>query len=122
MRQDRFDQPSSKTGMALLRYDKDIGKIGKGRLIGDQAGKADLRALAIEAKDERVSNRATQCIERDIARPVRALGKKMMDQCDIETGRIGIDLIMPAADHAAGEDSLGHRGNPCSLALDDAGA
>jgi hypothetical protein len=50
MSQDRFDQPLPEAGVAFLRDDEDIGEVGKGRLIGDNAGEADLRALAINAK------------------------------------------------------------------------
>jgi hypothetical protein len=57
MSQDRLDQPLPEAGVALLRDDEDIGEVGKGRLIGDDAGKADLRALAINAKHERMSDR-----------------------------------------------------------------
>jgi hypothetical protein len=46
---------------------------------------------------------------------MRALGKKMMDQRNIETGRVSVDLKAPAADHAAGNNGLGHRGNPARL-------
>ncbi len=122
MSQDRLDQPLPEAGVALLRDDEDIGEVGKGRLIGDDSGEADLRALAINAEHERMSKRTTQGIQRDIARPVRALGEKMMDQRDIETARVSVDFKAPAADCAAGNNGLGHRGNPCSLAVDDAGA
>ena len=108
--------------VALLCDDEDIGEVGKARLVGDDAGEANLRAAAIHAEHNRMSDGATQSIERDPARPVRALGEKMVDQCDIETGGVSIDLIAPAADHAAGNNGLGHRGNPCSLALDDTAA
>jgi hypothetical protein len=60
MSQDRFDQPLPETGVALLRDDEDIGEIGKGRLIRDNAGEADLRALAINAENERMIQRASQ--------------------------------------------------------------
>ena len=62
MSQDRFDQPLPETGVALLRDDEDIGEVGKGRLIGDNAGEADLRALAINAENERMIQRASQRI------------------------------------------------------------
>jgi hypothetical protein len=62
MSQDRLDQPLSEAGVAFLRDDEDIGEVGKGRLIGDDAGKADLRALAINAEHERMSDRTTQSI------------------------------------------------------------
>ena len=62
MSQDRFDQPLPETGVALLRDDEDIGEIGKGRLIRDNAGEADLRALAINAENERMIQRASQRI------------------------------------------------------------
>jgi hypothetical protein len=112
MSQDRLDQPLPETDIALLRGNEDIGEVSKSRLVGDEACKTDLRGFAIEAKSHRVRNRATHCFERDVARPVRALGEKMMDPFDIETGGIGIDLIAPAADHAAGNNGLGHRDNP----------
>ena len=60
MSQDRFDQPLPEAGVALLRDDKDIGKVSKGRLIGDNAGEADLRVLAINAEHERMIQRAMQ--------------------------------------------------------------
>src|SRR6516162_4510443 len=107
MSQDRLDQPLSETDVALLGDNEDIGEIGKSRLVGDEACKADLRVVAIETERHRVSNRASHCFERDVARPVGALGEKMMDLFDIETGGIGIDLIAPAADHAAGNYGLG---------------
>ena len=62
MSQDRFDQPVPEAGGAFLRDDEDIGEVGKGRLIGDDAGKADLRALSINAEHERMSDRTTQTI------------------------------------------------------------
>jgi hypothetical protein len=62
MSQDRLDQPLPETGVALLRDDEDIGEVGKGRLISDDAGKADLSALAINAEHERMSDRTTQSI------------------------------------------------------------
>ena len=62
MSQDRFDQPLPEAGVALLRDDEDIGEVGKSRLIGDNAGEADLRALAINAKHERMIQRAMQRI------------------------------------------------------------
>jgi hypothetical protein len=68
-----------------------------------------------------MSNRTTQNVERDVARPVRALSEKIVDQSDIEAGRVSVDLLMPAADDAAGNDGLGHRGNPCSRTLGDTG-
>jgi hypothetical protein len=112
MSQDRLDQPLSETDVALLGDNEDIGEVGKGRLVGDEARKANLRAVAIETERHRVSNRAMHCFERDVACPMRALGEKIMDPFDIETGGIGIDLIAPAADHAAGNYGLGHRDNP----------
>ena len=62
MSQDRFDQPLPEAGVAFLRDDEDIGEVGKGRLIGDNAGEADLRALAINAENERMIQRASQRI------------------------------------------------------------
>jgi hypothetical protein len=62
MSQDRFDQPLPEAGVALLRDDEDIGEVGKGRLIGDNAGEADLIALAINAEHERMIQRAMQRI------------------------------------------------------------
>jgi hypothetical protein len=62
MSQDRFDQPLPEAGVAFLRDDEDIGEVGKGRLIGDNAGEADLHALAINAKHERMIQRAMQRI------------------------------------------------------------
>ena len=62
MSQDRLDQPLPDAGVALLRDDEDIGEVGKGRLIGDDAGKADLRARSINAEHERMSDRTTQSI------------------------------------------------------------
>lgn len=62
MSQDRLDQPLPEAGVALLRDDEDIGEVGKGRLIGDDAGKADLRALAINPEHERMSQRTIQRI------------------------------------------------------------
>jgi hypothetical protein len=55
MSQDRLDQPLSEAGVALLRDDEDISEVGKGCPIGDDAGKADLRALAINAERHRMS-------------------------------------------------------------------
>ena len=62
MSQDRFDQPLPEAGVALLGDDEDIGEVGKGRLIGDDAGKAGLRARSINAEHERMSDRTTQTI------------------------------------------------------------
>jgi hypothetical protein len=62
MSQYRLDQPLPEAGVALLADDEDIGEIGKGRLIGDDAGKADLRALSINAEHERMRDRTTQSI------------------------------------------------------------
>jgi hypothetical protein len=62
MSQDRLDEPLPEAGVALLRDDEDIGEVGKGRLIGDDAGEADLRALAINAERERMSQRTLQRI------------------------------------------------------------
>src|SRR5262249_18612730 len=76
--EDRLYQPLPEPIVALLCDDKDVGKIREGCLIGDDAGEADLRAIAIEAERHRMSERAAQRVERDIARPVRALGEKMM--------------------------------------------
>ncbi len=45
-----------------------------------------------------------------------------MDQRDIETGWVSVDFKAPTADYAAGNNGLGHRDSPRSLALDDAGA
>ena len=112
MSQDRLDQPLSETDVALLGDNEDIGEVGKGRLVGDEACKADLQSVAIETEGHRVRNRAAHCFARDVARPVRAFGEKMMDSFDIETGGVGIDLIAPAADHAAGNNGLGHRNSP----------
>ena len=112
MSQDRLDQPLSETDVALLGDNEDIGEIGKSRLVGDEACKADLRAVAIETERHRVSNRATHCFNRDVARPVGALGEKLINPFNIETGGIGVDLIASATDHAAGNYSLGHPDNP----------
>jgi hypothetical protein len=46
---------------------------------------------------------------------MRAFGKKLMDQCNIETIRVGIDLIAPSAEDAAGNHGLGHRRTPAGL-------
>jgi hypothetical protein len=62
MSQDGLDQPLPEAGVALLGDDEDIGEVGKGRLIGDDAGKADLRALSINAEHERMCDRTTQSI------------------------------------------------------------
>jgi hypothetical protein len=62
MSQDRLDQPLSETDVALLGDNEDIGEVGKGRLIGDDAGKADLHARSINAEHERMSDRTTQSI------------------------------------------------------------
>ena len=62
MSQDRLNEPPPEAGVALLRDDEDIGEVGKGRLIGDNAGEADLIALAINAEHERMSDRTTQTI------------------------------------------------------------
>jgi hypothetical protein len=62
MSQDRLDQPLPEAGVALLCDNEDIGEVGKGRLIGDDSGEADLRALAINTEHERVSQRTMQRI------------------------------------------------------------
>ena len=112
MSKDRLDQPLPKTDIALLRDNKNIGEVGEGRLVGDEACKTNLRAVAIKAERRGVSNRATHCFERDVACPMRTLGEEMMNPVNLETGRIGIDLIAPATDHAAGNYGLGHPDNP----------
>jgi hypothetical protein len=47
MSQDRLYQPLAEANIALFRDDKNIGEVGKGRLVGDDAGKADLPPAAI---------------------------------------------------------------------------
>jgi hypothetical protein len=122
MTQYSLDQPLAEARVALLRDDEDIGEVGKGRPIGDNAGEADLHALAIKSERHRMGDRATQRVEGDIARPVRTLGEKIMNQSDVEAGGVSVDLMPPAADHATGNNGLGHRDNPCSPGLDDTGA
>jgi hypothetical protein len=107
MSQNCLDQPLPEACVALLRDDEDVGEVGKGRLIADDAGEPDLRPVAIKPERHRMSNCAMQSIKRDIARPVRTLGEKMMDQRDIETDRVSVDLIAPSVDQAAGDDGLG---------------
>lgn len=68
--------------------------------------------IPIEAEDERMADCAPQDIERNTVRPMRALGEEMMDQRDIETGRVSIDLVMPTLDYAAGDNGVGHWSYP----------
>jgi hypothetical protein len=59
MIEDRLDQPLPEPGVALFRDDKDVGKIRKGRLIGDNPREADLDVFAVKAESHRMGNRAT---------------------------------------------------------------
>jgi hypothetical protein len=43
---------------------------------------------------------------------MRALGEKIMNPFNVETGGIGVDLVVSATDHAAGNYSRGHPDNP----------
>lgn len=109
MSQDCLDQPLPEPGVALFGGDEHVREIRKSRLVGDNPREADLGILAIEAKHHRMGNRAVQEVEWHTAGPVRAPGEKIVDQWNVETGRVGVDLIKPPTRHAARDYGLGHR-------------
>jgi hypothetical protein len=120
MGRDRFDQPLSESGIAFLGNDEDVREIRECRLVANDPGKSDLQIVAIKAEGQRVSDRAAQDVEQDVTRPVRGFREKMMDHRDIEPVGVGIDLVTPAAEHAAGKKAIGHRAHSAAR-FDDAG-
>ena len=112
---DGLDQPLPEPGIALPGDDKDVREIGKSRLVGNDAGKADLRVVAIDAEGQGMRDCAPQYVARDAARPMRALGEKMMDQGEVEAALVAVDFVDPAADFAASDDAVGHQICPALL-------
>src|SRR5207245_794680 len=100
-------------GIARLRHHEDVGDIGKGPLIGDDAGKADLLFVAVEPEGKRMADNAAHDPLRDAAR------EKVVNECDVETARVGVDPIAPAADDAGGDNTLVHRSYPKACLGDD---
>src|SRR5215469_4248628 len=113
VREDRLDQELAEPGTAMVGADEHVGYVGEGRLVGHDAGKADLHAVAIEAETQRMGDRPLHGLARDAARPMRAARQEIVDQRDIEPVLGGIDFEEVPADGAAGNDALGHRTIPC---------
>ena len=56
MLQHTFNQPPPEANTAILLENKDVGEIGKGRVIGDGAREADLSLAVIEAEGKRMTH------------------------------------------------------------------
>src|SRR5271165_910489 len=57
-------------------------------------------------------DRPPQHVAWNAARPVRALGQKVMDQAEIEAVLVGVNFVDPSADFAASGDAVGHQSCP----------
>ena len=75
--------------LAAMRFEHiDIGEIGKGRAVGDDAGKADLIARRCEGADAQgTSDRALDSGARNIGGPI-ASRQKGVDRIDLHIGRV----------------------------------
>src|SRR5215470_20078143 len=96
MRKDAFHHPLGKTASAELRQDKDVRQIGKGRTIGDHAGKPGLLFAAIDPEAERITDRLLDRVPRNAMGPIR-LSKKAMHGSNIDSRGVGADLKIPVA-------------------------
>ena len=92
-------QPLAEAMRAIRFVNEDIAQIRKDRVIGDNARKADLFFLIVQAKDERIGKRTFDAFARASLRPIGA--REKFNNCvDVEADRIRADdeLIPPHFD------------------------
>ena len=75
----------------IVGEDVDVGEIGEGGPVGDEAGEADLRAVVEGGHAQRMRDGAAQHVERDVLRPVRS-AQEPMGGLDIDARRIEGDV------------------------------
>ena len=72
-------QPSPQFLAAVLLQNKYVAQVRKSRLVGDYAGKADLRVAVVETEAQRPCNRTSQDLDGKTGRPIGCRKKTMND-------------------------------------------
>jgi hypothetical protein len=76
--------------LAAMRFeDEYVGKQRERRPVGDDAGKTDLRGAMVHTKAERIFDRAIDGGPWDAARPIAVFRQEFMNDCHIQTTRVG---------------------------------
>ena len=103
---DAFHQPDAESVAAMLFEDEDVGDVGEGSVVGDDARATGLSAVAVDADGERVFYRALDDVAREVlAGPVRG-AEEGVDHVDVETRGVGGDGVVSARPFFVGASRL----------------
>src|SRR5581483_3295756 len=94
---DRLHQPDAEPLPALLLEHEDIGDVGEGGVVGDDAGEADLGIAAIDAEHERVRDRPLELLARDAGGPVRTLAQEGVRDIEVDARGVRADDVLAAS-------------------------
>ena len=91
-----MNQPFAQTFTSFFRQDKHITQPGESGAVGYDAGKANLFIFVVDPKAQRVFKRSLNHFDGAPSRPVRMVGEIIMNDIQLQQGRVGADLIFTA--------------------------
>jgi hypothetical protein len=108
MHEDALDEPVAESAAATVLDDEDVGEIGVGGEVGDDAREADLAITLEETERDGAGDGALDDVARDARRPVGS-GQDAVHEIDVEPRAIGgeEDLVAPALEEDVVQDRDG---------------